>query len=485
MKNSLLFYLIIVIIGLFFLSNNLNKPFFGHHDFNSVYYSTMARNYLRYGLVETRLGQVTNSGLVSPAEFNFHTHYPSTFPLLLAVSYRIFGVTEWAGRLVPVIFSLISLILLFQIARNLQFSHLASLATLVIAGTPMFRYFAKLPVHEPLILSFSVLSVYCYLKFIKHPRRQWLIGFYFSALVNGLISWPGYLLYSFLTLHAIIYYRRRWLSVALVNLVLVAGLGLHLLHTYLITGDLLGGGLISALLFRLNLSATNGFTWGKYLLQEARWLTVYYTRIALFTAVIFSFSFLKKQKKSLAQSLIITLALFALSYILIFSNMVFIHDYFNIFFLPFFSLCFAWMINQLQVIFPKLVFPALILLVIFVATERLAFLQAHQNSNMHQTGYELGKLINRLVPETDTAAVFSINYANHHEVFINFYSDRVVKYFGYGDDGWADFMATKPLPKYVFTVLTHRLEDGSLDAVLATQAAQRQNYGEFNYYQLK
>lgn len=485
MKNNLLFYLIILIIGLFFLTNNLNKSFFGHHDFNSVYYSTMARNYLKYGWRETKLGQITNSGLVSPAEFNFQTHYPSTFPLLLAVSYRIFGVTEWAGRIIPLIFSLASLILLFQIARNLQFSHLTSLATIVIAGTPMFRYFAKLPVHEPLVISASLLSIYCYLKFIKHPCRQWLIGFYFSALFNSLISWPGYLLYPFLTLHAFIYYRRRWFLIALANLVLVAGLGLHLFHTFLLTGDLLGGGLIKALLFRLNLSATNGFTWGKYLFQEARWLTVYYTRILLFSAAIFIFSLIKKQKKSLAQSLIVALALFAISYLLIFSNMVFIHDYFNIFFLPFFSLSFAWMINQIQAFFPKLVFPVLILLAIFVATERFDFLQAHQASNMHQTGYELGKLINRLVPETETVAVFSINYANHHEVFINFYSDRVVNYFGYGADGWENFMATKPLPKHIFTVLTHRLEDASLDMILATQAAQWKNYSEFNYYQLK
>lgn len=485
MKNNFLTYLGIAAVGLLLLLNNLNKPFYGHHDFNSVYYSTMARNYLKYGLVATKLGQVTNSGPVNPGEFNFQTDYPSTFPLLLAASYRLFGITEWAGRLVPIIFSLLALILLFKIGRTLRFSYLASLSATVVAVVPMFRYFAKLPVHEPLVVCVSLVSVYCYLKFIKLKQRSWLIGFYLSAFLNGIISWPGYLLYPLLTLHAFFYFKRQWLKVAIVNSVLVFSLFLHLGYVYFLTGEFFSKAQLHILLFRLNLSSTPGFTWPKYFLQEARWLTVYYTRILLFSAAIFGFSFIKKQKITLAQSLIMALALFGLAYVLIFSNMVFIHDYFNIFFLPFFGLSFAWVINQLQAILPKLVLPILILLVILAATERLDFLQAHQNSNMHQTGYELGKLINQLVPETENVAVFSIDYANHHETFINFYSDRVVNYFGYGADGWEEFIKTKPLPKYVFTVLSHRLEDGSLDAVLATQAAQWQNYSEFNYYQLK
>lgn len=484
-KNNFKYYLVILILGLIFLTQNLNKPFYGHHDFNSVYYSMMAKNYLKYGLLPTKLGQVVNPGYILPDKFDFQTHYPSTFPLLLALSYKLFGIHEWAGRLVPLIFSLGILILLFKIARQLEFSPLAGLASSIVAVTPMLRYFGKLPVHEPLVVFCSLLSVYFYLKFIRQPQRHWLIALYFSAFFNASISWPGYLLYPLLTLHALIYYRRRWLSVAVVNLVLVISFGLHLFHVHLLTNDWLGGGLIKALLFRLNLSATNGFTWGKYLIQEARWITVYYTRILLLSAVIFCFSLIKKQKISLAQSIIITLALFGLSYVLIFSNMVFIHDYFNIFFLAFFSLNFAWVINQLQAILPKLALPILILLVIFTATERLDFFQAHQDSNMHQTGYELGKIINQLVPEKESAAVFSINYANHHEVFINYYADRTIYYFGYGTDGWEELMKLKPQPKHIFTVLSHRLEDGSIDAALATQAAQRQNYSEFNYYQLK
>ncbi|MFH0943326.1 MAG: glycosyltransferase family 39 protein [Candidatus Beckwithbacteria bacterium] len=485
MKNNLKYYLIILILGLFFFIQNLNKPFYGHHDFNSVYYSIMARNYLKYGLAATKLGQVTNSGPVSQTEFNFQTHYPSTFPLLLAGSYKLFGYHEWAGRLVPLIFSLGILILLFKIARQLRFSPLASLATSIIAVTPMLRYFGKLPVHEPLVVFCSLLSVYFYLKYIREPSKYWLRVLCLSAFINAFISWPGYLLYPLLTLHAFIYYRQHWRSVAVVNLSLILSFGLHLIHTYLLTGDWFGGGLIKALIFRLNLSVTNGFTWGKYLIQEARILTVYYTRILLFSALIFCLSIFKNKKLSLASSIIVTLALFGLAYALIFSNMVFIHDYFNIFFLPFFSLSFAWLINQLQASLPKLVLPILILIFIFAATERLDFFQAHQNSNMHQTGYELGKIINQLVPEKEPAAVFSINYANHHEVFINYYADRIVYYFGYGTDGLEQFRELKTQPKHVFTVLTHRLEDGSIDAIFATQSMKITSFKEFNYYQLK
>jgi len=394
---------LIIIIGLLMLANNLHKPFYGHHDFNSAYYSTMAKNYLRYGLKTTKLGQITNSGISESTQFNFHTHYPSTFPLLLALSYKLFGFHEISGRLIPLCFSLASLLLLYLICRRLKFSQLASLASTVVLFTPMMRYFGKLPVHEPLVIFFSLLSALFYLNYLKSHHKKDLLIFLFSALINSLISWPGYFLYPLLVLHSYIYHRKLYKKISLSLLVIAFGLLFHLFHVYLLTGDFFGGGLIKALIFRLNLASPRSdlvqFTLKKYLIQQARWLTVYYTRpliiISLGLLTHLFFNIIKKKHLTLPESFILVFLLFGLGYPVVFPNMVFIHDYFNIYFLPFLAFSFAFIINQLHRWSSKIAIALFILLTILIATERLAFLKAHQQSNMHLTGYQLGKFINQ------------------------------------------------------------------------------------------
>jgi len=487
--------LLIIIIGFLMMANNLSKPFYGHHDWNSVQYSNIARNYLRYGYSKIKFGQITSTGIQQLDQLHYSTHYPPTLPLLISFSFKLLGINETSARLIPLIFSLGLLILLFLISRKLKFSYMASLASTTVAFTPMLRYFAKMPVHEVLIVFFSTLSVYFYLRFIQSSSRNNLIKFLISAFLNGYISWPGYFLYPFLVIHAYIYHRKLYKKVAICLLALSLSFALHLFHIYILTGVLFGGNMIDSLLFRLNLSqAINPdkidlvqFTWPKYFIQEIRWNIIYYTRIFIIASIIFtffsSFKIIKRQPLTRAESLIIALLFFPLSYILIFSNMVFIHDYFNIFFLPFFALSFAWLINKLNKFSFKLVLPVFIVLSFFIATERLEFFQAHQNSNMHQTGYELGKLINQIVPQEESAAVFSINYANHHSIFIDFYADRNIYYTGYSQNQWDQFINDQlPQINHIFIVNTHKLDNQIVDKALATRSASFKNYGQFNYY---
>ncbi len=485
-------FLVIVVLGFIMLGHNLNKPFYGHHDFNSVFYSTMARNLNRYGLKTTKLAQVTNSGIVNPKDFSYHTHHPSLLPILMSFSFRAFGQSELSARLVPLFFSLASLLLLFLISKKLKFSTLASLSSTLVMLTPMFRYFGKLPVHEPLIIFFSLLSVLLYLKLVLKPTKANLLKLLTTAFINGLIGWPGYFIYPLITLHAFIFYKPKFKSVMLTNFSVTLAFLVHLFQTYLVSGSLFGGGLVKALLFRLNLNSTANlvqFNWLKYLFQQARWLTIYYTILLLVIGLLFLIitliRLLKLKKLTLSSSIIILLLLFALVYPIVFSNAVFIHDYLNIFFLPFLSLSLAWLINKIN---QKSAVLALILTIVTgfsLYFERYQFNQANQKSNMHKTGYQLGRLINQLVPVNQSAAVFSVNYANHHQVFIDYYADRNIYYTGYSQHQWDQFVNNKlPQANHVFIVTTHRHENQVVDNALATQSAVIKNFGQFNYYQL-
>ena len=181
--------LVIILTGLLILTHNMSKPFIGHHDWNGVYYANIARNYLINGYLATKLGQATSTGF-HPENYNFYTHYPPLFTLLLSVDYRLFGISEITTKALPILFTILSLLTLYQIARQLKFSPLVSLSSLLIIFTPMLRYFGKMPSQEALIVFFTCLSVYSYL---SHKTKL----FYFSVIANGLTGWAGYFIYPY------------------------------------------------------------------------------------------------------------------------------------------------------------------------------------------------------------------------------------------------------------------------------------------------
>ncbi|OIP03883.1 hypothetical protein AUK18_01070 [Candidatus Beckwithbacteria bacterium CG2_30_44_31] len=389
-------WLIILILLALILTDHLAKPFIGHHDWNGVFYSQIARNYLRFGLLETKLGQLTGPN-------SFYTHYPPLFPLTLAAAFKVFGISDLVSRLVPVGLTIAGLLVLYRIS--------SSWVVIAVALTPMLRYFGQMPSQEPLIIFLTLLSFYFF-------RKKNRVGFYLSVILNGLSGWAGYFFYPLL-----FFLNRRWALKAC--LLLVMTFSLHLLHVYILTGSFSGGGIFDALLLRLGFFPMLGktepelagqFTWLAYLIKEARMLTVYYTFTLLSLAAL-GLLFCRNR---------ITLIFLAwgLSYPLIFSNVVFVHEYFNVFFWPFLALSLVNLINRIKLK------PALIL-IIFLAIflERNKFYQALVKTKAFEPGYQLGLEINRLIPFGQTYTVVnSREFIESQNLFIDYYSDRQIEY---------------------------------------------------------
>jgi len=388
--------LIILILLALILTDHLAKPFIGHHDWNGVFYSQIARNYLRFGLLETKLGQLTGPD-------SFYTHYPPLFPLTLAAAFKVFGISDLVSRLVPVGLTIAGLLVLYRIS--------SSWVVIAVALTPMLRYFGQMPSQEPLIIFLTLLSFYFF-------RKKNRVGFYLSVILNGLSGWAGYFFYPLL-----FFLNRRWAIKAC--LLLVMTFFLHLLHVYILTGSFSGGGIFDALLLRLGFFPMLGktepelagqFTWLAYLIKEARMLTVYYTFTLLSLAAL---GLLLCRDK-------ITLIFLAwgLSYPLIFSNVVFVHEYFNVFFWPFLALSLVNLINRIRL---KPILVLIIFLGIFL--ERNKFYQALVKTKAFEPGYQLGLEINRLIPFGQTYTVVnSREFIESQNLFIDYYSDRQIEY---------------------------------------------------------
>lgn len=74
-------FLPVLLISSILVFYGINKPFIGHHDWNSAWFATIARNHLRYGLLTTKLGQTLNVGEgYRRDELGFHTHHPPLLP---------------------------------------------------------------------------------------------------------------------------------------------------------------------------------------------------------------------------------------------------------------------------------------------------------------------------------------------------------------------------------------------------------------------
>jgi len=435
-------FIFIAIVSSLVLSPNLQKPFIGHHDWNGVYYSNIARNYLRLGLIKTKLGQVTNSGIQTPSSLNYYTHYPPLMPLLLALDFRLLGISDITARLFPVSLTVLSLLTIFRITQKLKLKTLTGLSSILIIFTPMIRYFSHMPSQETLMVFLSIFSVSLYISLLTNPKPKHKYELYLAAFLNGLSGWAGYFVYPLLLIHSRFFRKKTFPIIRNTIFILFFTFAIHLTHTYILTGSITGGGLIDALLLRLNLYPLLGkptpelhgqFTWINYLKKQISWLTIYYTVTLLITSavnLIFIIrQLIKRHKLEILETTTLIFLGWGLAYPFIFSNVVFVHEYFNIFFWPFLAFSLINLFNRFN-FKSKLITSFLItFLSALIFFERQPFLTALFQSQAHKPGLDLGLTINQSTPESKSAYLIAQEeFSDVNQVFINYYSDRQVIY---------------------------------------------------------
>jgi 4-amino-4-deoxy-L-arabinose transferase-like glycosyltransferase len=436
-------FLLILLVSLVVLLPNLTKPFIGHHDWNGVYYSQIARNYLQYPLKVTKLGQMTGPN-------NFYTHYPPLMPLLLALNFLILGVSDWSARLLPIAFTILTLLTIYRMTQKLKLKNFIGLSSVLIIFTPMLRYFSHMPSQEALMVFFSVFSVNLYLSLILKPKPKHQYELYIVTILNGLTGWAGYFIYPILAIHAFFKHKKVFPIILKTIGLLFLTFTFHLVHTYLLTGSLTGGGLIDAFLLRLNLYPSLGLTEPElpgqfsllaYIQKQASILTIYYTATLLLTSFLnflfIIFKLVKKQSLSLLNQLVLIFLAWGLTYPIIFSNVVFVHEYFNLFFWPFLAFSLVNLFSHLQGLSRAesrgLSLKVQLTLLMFIGGliffERNNFFLALNDTQAHLPGYQLGNSINQTVPEGQTAYIIALpEEIEAQAVFIKFYANRQLKY---------------------------------------------------------
>lgn len=459
---------LILIFGAFLLSININKPYIGHHDFNSAFFSQIARNLTRVNIASSKLGQVLGSGPLDPKHLSYYIDNVPLHPWLIALSFRFFGQGEFQARIISSLASLGSIFFIYKITKKLFAEKLglfsksaAILAGLLYVTSPMFIYFGSNVFPEPLAIFFSLSSFYFFILYLAKRR---VLDFYLlliSSTLSLLTVWGSYFLVPFLILYYLVFEDKKDIKKILIFAFLpFIVFGLFLLHLLILRGTNFVPPLASAFTSRLNIPSQGGFQISSksFFWEEFHRTLAYYskTTIALSLAwfLLFAREIVKKDyiKKSF---LLLSLMLWGISYPLFFRQAAFIHDYFLIYLSPFIAISASvTAVTILKKVKPKnaahvvtILFVIGLPLIQFSQTKN--FTSALLSTNGSKQGMELGRMLAKSTGPEDKILVLSGQFGAHFGVFMSYYADRIIDY---QDFVLSDFQKQQVDKKYGYIV---------------------------------
>ena len=422
--SSILIFFFLLLTSFFVIGRNLDKPFIGIHDWNGARYGNIARNYIRYGFFTTKFSQIENSGGVEKKDFKFLTHYPTLLPILISVSYRIFGISEWATRLIPLLASSGTIVITYLISRTIFDTKTGLLASLLAFSTPMVRYFGKNPVHEPIALFFASLAFLGVARLLKKEKNSWGL-IYVGVTLSLLTTWSG--VFLLLAISVVLFKKVNRQKIFKLWSLAFFIITFHFIKVYFDTGSFFGGGILDALLQRTNLGRTASltqFTLFEFIDRVRLWSSNLFT-LSLTIASLAGLYFILKLQTSSLKRFMSGVLIYSLGYPLAFPNATFIHEYFIFYFLLPLSLLSAFAISG---IFKNKFawFTASALLILMVWFERGDYLKALEESSGDRLAVQIGKDLNQKILEDDTVLITPYAYAASRLPHLSFYSDRKI-----------------------------------------------------------
>lgn len=189
------FFLLVVIIVCLavVLCHDIRSPWRLSTDYNAVVWCQTAHNFLRAGVIKT--GAVASSfhfGALPIPPGGYYVHHPPLFPLVLTGAFALFGEHEWTARLVPILSTLASVLLLWFFVRDHWGPRAATFTAALFAATPMVMHYGRMVNFEPCALPFMLLALIALARRHDPKDRRWWLLAVASCVAAMWTAWLGY-----------------------------------------------------------------------------------------------------------------------------------------------------------------------------------------------------------------------------------------------------------------------------------------------------
>jgi len=344
---------LILVYGATIRAFNLTEPW-GRHllGIDGAWHSIIGRNLLRHGFFATRGAPVLNPGQSIPGEWTYYLHHPPLLDWIVALSFRIFGIHEWSARLVPLLFSLGTIVLTYRLARRLfPATGIALAAALFMATIPMSAiYGMHVDYHGAIVLAFALAAISAYERLTATGERRYGLVLIAMVTLCALTDWPGFYLPPLFLAHAWLGARspgtpaaRRW-SIALLvwSLVVLAAIFLYFRAVH---GDL--EFMLRKFVqrtYRLKDDARRTFDLRDWILAITRYQRNLNTLPVLLCAAIWILSYVVqrvRRRASPAAGFVWILLAFGAMHIILPFQMAYVHDCLGIYLTPGLAVCAA------------------------------------------------------------------------------------------------------------------------------------------------
>lgn len=113
--------------------------------------------------------------------------------LLMALAWKLVGITNTAGRLVPTAFSVLTVWFIYRLGTRVFGTGTGRAAAFLMAVSPSVVYFGRTPLSDTPMLCFSVGAVLGYVAYAQDGRRRYALGGAIALALAGLVKLPAVL----------------------------------------------------------------------------------------------------------------------------------------------------------------------------------------------------------------------------------------------------------------------------------------------------
>jgi len=185
--------------------DRITHPWTYNDDYNGAFWSQAARNFSHAGFFST-------AGVPAPLYFGappipadaLYVHHPTLLSAMMLLDRTLLGESEWAARLLPILFSLLTGVLLWVFAFRSSGQRLASFALAFFVAAPMELHYGQMVNFEAPELFLLLGALCCFHLWRERRGSAMAAGCLLFCVLAMWMDWPGYLLVIWLAAQSIV-----------------------------------------------------------------------------------------------------------------------------------------------------------------------------------------------------------------------------------------------------------------------------------------